>query len=278
MFNESNTVEVFIRDLLCGPQPVTQRVVEHLTPYRAGRAGRGAGWHYVPAAQLPRRPNDVFVEDYVREALIRLNPSIAADHSRADEVLYKLRAIVLSVRSDGLIRANETFTAWLRGERSMPFGPDYAHVTVRLVDYDDLDQNQYVVTTQYAFRAGKAERRADLLLLVNGFPLVLVEAKTPVRDAVSWADGALQVHDDYEQVVPELFVCNVFSMATEGKALHYGAIGAPVEQWGPWRVARDLPPFNPPPTGGEKEDTSPPRAGIEERHSPPPPRGGLRGV
>jgi type I restriction enzyme R subunit len=38
-------------------------------------------------------------------------------------VLYKLRAIVLSVRSDGLIRANEEMTAWMRGERSMPFGP-----------------------------------------------------------------------------------------------------------------------------------------------------------
>jgi hypothetical protein len=51
------------------------------------------------------------------------NPSIAEKPERADEVLYKLRAIVLSVRSDGLITANEEFTAWLRGERSMPFGP-----------------------------------------------------------------------------------------------------------------------------------------------------------
>jgi type I restriction enzyme R subunit len=58
-------------------------------------------------------------------------------------VLYKLRAIVLSVRSDGLIRANEEFTAWLRGERSMPFGKDGEHVTVRLVDFDDLSRNQY---------------------------------------------------------------------------------------------------------------------------------------
>ena len=52
--------------------------------------------------------------------------------ARADEVLYKLRAIVLSVRSDGLIRANEEMTAWMRGERSMPFGPNNEHVPVRL--------------------------------------------------------------------------------------------------------------------------------------------------
>jgi type I restriction enzyme R subunit len=236
MFNESNTVEAFVRDLLSGSQPFANRVAEPPPTYAdAGRGKRGLGWHYIPAVQLPRRIQDVFVEEYARQALIRLNPTIAADPSRADEVLYKLRAIVLSVRSDGLIRANEEFTAWLRGDRSMPFGENYEHVTVRLIDHDNLDNNQYTVTTQYTFRAGAAERRADLVLLVNGFPLVLVEAKTPIRQAVSWVDGALQVRNDYERFVPELFACNVFSVATEGKELRYGAIRAPIELWGPWR-------------------------------------------
>jgi type I restriction enzyme R subunit len=56
---------------------------------------------------VPRQIQEVLVEPWLREALIRLNPEIAAQPDRADEVLYKLRAIVLSVRSDGLIRANE---------------------------------------------------------------------------------------------------------------------------------------------------------------------------
>ena len=179
------------------------------------------------------------VESWVREALIRLNPEIAAQPDRADEVLYKLRAIALSVRSDGLIRANEEFTAWLRGERSMPFGQNNEHVPVRLIDFDKLDQNQYVVTQQFIFRAGSAERRADLVLLVNGLPLVLIEAKTPTRSAVSWVDGALQVHDDYEKHVPELFVCNVFSVATEGKEYRYGSLGLPIKDWGPWNLEDD---------------------------------------
>jgi type I restriction enzyme R subunit len=237
MFNESNTVEALIRDLLCGPLPKTpQRVAEVPVPYVTnGLARRGAGWHFVPPAVLPRQPQEVLVEAYVRDALIRLNPAIAAKPERADEVIYKLRAIVLAVRSDGLVRANEELTAWLRGERSMPFGPNHEHVTIRLLDFDDLANNQYVATTQYTFRAGPAERRADLILLVNGFPLVLIEAKTPVRAAVSWVDGALQVHDDYERFIPELFVCNVFSVATEGKDFRYGSIHLPVELWGPWR-------------------------------------------
>ena len=63
----------------------------------------------------------------------------------------------------------------------MPFGKDGEHVTVRLVDFDDLSYNQYLVTTQYSYRAGPAEGCADLTLLVNGLPLVLIEAQTPVR-------------------------------------------------------------------------------------------------
>ena len=237
MFNEQNSVENFIRDLLSGQQPTSMgSVAEETAPYiPLGRNSKGSGWYYISALALQRRINDVFIEPYLRDSLIRLNPEIDAQPERADEVLYKLRAIVLSVRSDGLIRANEEFTAWLRGERSMPFGTNNEHVTVKLIDFDDLDKNQYIVTTQYTFRAGTAERRADLVLFVNGLPLVLVEAKTPVRNAISWFDAAKQIHDDYEKFVPELFACNVFNVATEGKELRYGAIHTPLDQWGPWR-------------------------------------------
>ena len=248
MFNEANTVENLVRDLLCGrPSPPKTGVAESDQPYvTPGRGSRGTGWHFVPAVALPRQFQDVFVERYVREALIRLNPAIAAQPERADEVIYKLRAIVLAVRSEGLVRANELFTGWLRNEQSMPFGPNHQHVTVNLLDFENPDNNQYILATQYTFRAGPAERRADVVLLVNGFPLVLVEAKTPVRPAVSWADGALQVHKDYERFVPELFACNVLSVATEGKEMRYGSIGAPVDKWGPWREEEET-------TGGQDD-------------------------
>ena len=192
----------------------------------------------------------MLVEDHLREALIRLNPSIAAQPDRVDDVLYRLRAIVMTVRDSGLVKANEEFAAWLLGERSMPFGENGEHVTIRLIDFDDIEQNQFVVTQQFIVRAGKTEKRADLVLLVNGIPLVVIEAKTPVRASQSWLDGALQVHDDYEKNVPELFVPNVFSVATEGKEYRYGAVGMPVDLWGPWRL--------------EEEDALPAMAQVEK--------------
>ena len=145
----------------------------------------------------------------------------------------------MGVRSDGLVKANEEFAAWLTGERSMPFGERGEHVTIRLIDFADLERNQYVVTTQFTCRAGASEKRADLVLLVNGIPLVVIEAKTPVRASQSWFDAAVQIHDDYERNVPELFVPNAISIATEGKEFRYGSIGLPVELWGPWRIEAD---------------------------------------
>ena len=158
-FTESNTVEALVRDLLCGG------VTHHTTvgPGLARRQGAvsGLGWHYLAPTHLPRPAHEVLVEDHVHEALLRLNPEIAAQPDRADDVLYRLRAILMGVRTDGLVKANEEFAAWLAGERSRPFGADGEHVTVRLVDFEDVERNQYVVTTQYnPCTRGPNERRS----------------------------------------------------------------------------------------------------------------------
>lgn len=232
MFTESNTVESLIRDALCGG-------ATHHTSAGPGLSRKGAGWVYVAAKHIPRKDDEVWVEPWLREALVRLNPEIAADPDRADEVIYRLRAAVTSVRSDGLVKANEVFLSWLRGDRSMPFGPNGEHVAVRLVDFDDVERNQWVITSQYTFRQGVVERRADLVLLVNGLPLVVIEAKTPTRPAVGWVDGVLQLAE-YENDLPELFVPNAMNVAVDGKELRYGAIRAPGTEWGPWNLDANL--------------------------------------
>jgi type I restriction enzyme R subunit len=244
MFNELNSVENFVRDLLAGKATGPQ--VRELPPGgfygrdSIGLAAAGQGWHYIPGPQLPRAETDVLVESHLRDALLRLNPAIAAQPDRADEVFYRLRAILLTVRSDGLVRGNEAFTAWLRGEHTMPFGPNNEHIPVRLIDFDTPANNRYVVSTQVTFR--EPEKRFDLVLWVNGIPLVVGEAKTPVRPAISWFDGAHDIHEDYELSVPAFFVPNVFSFATEGKTYRFGSIRMPLELWAPWREGDGEPP------------------------------------
>jgi type I restriction enzyme, R subunit len=231
-FNEPGAIEVFIRDRLCGG-------VTHYAGARPGfahRKGRvsGLGWHFLAPRTLPRVPHEVLVEHHFREALIRLNDEIAAQPGHAAAVFSRLRAIVMGVRPDALVKANEEFTAWLRGNRSMPLEEGGEHVAIRLIDFSDLARNQYVVTTKFMYRAGASEKRADLVLLVNGIPLVVIETKTTAGAARSWFDGARQIHNYDERSVPELFVPNLVSIVFDNEELRYGSIGLPVEMWGTW--------------------------------------------
>jgi len=225
-FTESNTVEQMILD-----------AATTLGSVAAGTSSvdRPSRWTYVPASQVPRQLGEVMAEQWLREALIALNPEIAEQPDRADEVIYAMRAILLAVGGDGLVRANENFTQWLRGEKTMPFGPSGEHVPVRLLDWVHPEKNQLTVTNQWVFLSGTVEKRFDVVFLINGLPLVIGEAKTPTRSAVTWFDGAYQVNEIYEKKVPAMFVPNVFSFATEGKCLRYGSIRMPIDMWGPWR-------------------------------------------
>jgi len=211
MFTEANAVEEFLLNQMTG-----------------------LGWTYVHGPELNRTSSDAMLEASVRSALCRLNPGITAQSDRADEVIYKLRGVILGVSGDGLVRSNEEFMAWVRGERTMPFGPNGEHVSIRLIDFDDVSANEFVVANQVVCTMGP-EKRFDVVGFVNGLPLVVGEAKTPVRPAITWIDGASQVHDDYEINVPGFFVPNVFSFATEGKEFRYGTVRMPIQMWGPWR-------------------------------------------
>lgn len=171
----------------------------------------------------------------MREALIRINPEITQQPERADEVIYKLRAILLMVNQVGLVKANEEFAQWLTGEKTMPFGPNNRHVPVRLIDFAEPEHNRFVLTNQYRIHHHET-KIPDIVLLINGIPVVVGEAKTPIRPSVSWLDGAHEIHSIYENAVPQLFVPNILSFATEGKDLFYGSVRCPLDLWSPWRL------------------------------------------
>jgi len=228
-FTELNSVEHFIIHQMSGMNlNQTPHVEQPRKPY-------GAEWVYQSPEQLNRGVNEVLVESALKASLIQLNPEIAAKPELADEVIYKLRAILISVNQVGLVKANEEFFKWMVGDKTMPFGENNRHVPVKLIDFDDLSQNSYSITNQ--FRIHHRETKIpDIVFLINGIPVVVGEAKTPIRPSISWLDGANEIHNIYENAVPQLFAPNVLSFATEGKELFYGAIRCPLEFWAPWRV------------------------------------------
>jgi len=231
-FTELNSVEYFIIHKLTGVnlnKVVAGGVKEEPVQYGEMK------WKYVQAELLNREITDVLVESELKEALCRINPEIAIQPERAEEVIRKLRAILISVGNVGLVRANEEFARWLRGELTLPFGKNEKHVNIRLIDFDNYSNNTFILTNQFKFYA-RETKIPDIVLLVNGIPLVVGEAKTPVRPSVSWLDGAHDIHVVYENAVPQLFVPNVFSFATEGKELYFGAVRTPLHLWAPWKI------------------------------------------
>ena len=214
-FNEDNTVE--------------QLFIETL---------KKNGWKYIPAEQLDREPSDVMVESMVKNALIRLNPEIEEEPSRADEVIYKLRAMLQPFQADNLVAQNEAFKKKVFEENSYPFGKDGKPTPIKLfgtLTKEELDKNEYVVTNQWVYPTVENGKRFDIVLLINGLPVAIGELKTPVRNAISWLDGAQDI-SDYEKSVPEMFVPNVFNFASEGKCYRYGSVNMPLTKWGPWHT------------------------------------------
>ena len=214
-FNEENTVEQMLIN-----------------------AAAQRGWIYVEPKFVPRLPDEVLVVEWLLEALLRLNPITP---EQAEQVIYKLRAAITSgSQPDGLVDANDQFRKLLFEENSYPFGENGDNINIRFFsDGKDKDGKEYrnrcIVTNQWEYPRLSKEggKRLDLVFVINGIPMVIGEAKTPVRPQVTWADGANDIMH-YQKSIPEMFVPNILSFASEGKELQYAGIGCPIDKWGPW--------------------------------------------
>jgi type I restriction enzyme R subunit len=220
-FTEASTIQAAVADALAKPS---------------------MGWVEVHPDALQRTQSSVLIEPDVTETLLKLNPAIAADAARVDQVLPALRAAVLSVTDDGLIAANELMMNWLRGREALQFVGENAPLPVKLIDFDNLANNKLVVSREVVYTVGGEDRRYDVVLFVNGFPLVVGETKTATKQSVSWLNAARDIHNTYEVEQPGFFVPNVLSFATEGKEFRYGPVRLPAEMWLPWGKTDEEPP------------------------------------
>jgi len=196
----------------------------------------GGKWTYCHGESLPKKAQDIFVDEWLKDALCSLNPAIDKQPDYADEVIHKLRGVMLEAPHSGLVRANENFQAWLLAEKTLAFGENGEHVTINLIDFENLDNNHFVVAQQVHYVAA-GEVFFDIVLYVNGIPLVVGEVKSATRPSVSWQDGAADFmggKKHYWQHAKAFFVPNLLCFASEGKTFAYGAINARVKDWGPW--------------------------------------------
>ena len=207
-----------------------ENTVEQMFINAAGKCG----WIYVEPQFVPRLPDEVLVVQWLMEALLALNPITP---EQAEQVIYKLRACITNgSSSDELITANDKFRKLLFEENSYPFGENGDNINIRFfAKADDTYKNRCIVTNQWEYprKSKEGGKRLDLVYIINGIPMVVGEAKTPVKASVTWADGAADIMH-YQKSIPEMFVPNILTFASEGRELQYASIGCPVDKWGPW--------------------------------------------
>ena len=195
---------------------------------------KAAGWTHIPGEGLPRDHVDVIVEPWVTEALLRLNGGLADDEPSTDLVLADI-LLTLGTAVDGLVSANEAFTVMLRGEHSFVDARGRS-VPRALIDFTEPRSNRLVVSDEVTIGPPGAQRRFDIVFYVNGFPLVVVETKSPTKQQATWLTAANDIYSTYEVEYPNFFAPNVFNVATDGNELRVGAVRAEPneETWSLW--------------------------------------------
>lgn len=202
-----------------------------------------AGWEHIPGTVLPRDEHDVVVEVWAREALLRLNPELLDEPENVDAVLHQVNQAILDAHN-GLVEANERLTVMLRGDHSF-VTIDGKHIPRRLIDFDDPAGNRLVVSDEVTIRGNVHPRRFDVVYYINGFPLVVVETKTPVKKEVSWVNAAKDLYVTYETEYPQFFATNILNVATEGLDFRIAPVRTEPdpdsEAWAPWGSLADDP-------------------------------------
>lgn len=159
------------------------------------------GWESLSSAEAEEMrggETGAFLYAVLREKLIALNPALVTEEN-AQDVIDRLEAV------SPTIEGNKQFLHWLRGERQIPNEAEGRDDYVRLIDFDNIEANVFHVSWEWQVRTsatGRKANRADVMFLINGIPVCIVEHKNPkLRDAI---DRAVKQLKRYEMETPEL--------------------------------------------------------------------------
>ncbi len=164
--------------------------------------------------------NQVLFRPHLIDALVRIN---GIDRTSAEAAYGELAAI-----SD-----NESWLKVLRGDYSRKVSGHETRLTLRVIDFLKPENNAFTVTQQLRVKA-ESTRKPDVVVYVNGIPLVVIEAKSPLNVKDKTGEAFEQIKQ-YEQDIPRLFFSNVFNIVTDGALVLYGATGSGSKYYAEWR-------------------------------------------
>lgn len=190
-------------------------------PCIEGLQALGYSWLHPSKNELARDGlNQVLLRDEFISAISEINN---LDEDTA-------RAVYLDMLN---LTDNQQWLSLLRGNYSRHVPGSSTKQTIHLIDFRDVERNRFTVTNQLFVKA-QSSRKPDVVVYVNGIPLVVIEAKNPVAVGDKVSQGFEQIKQ-YERDIPRLFYSNLFSVITDGVRTLYGTTGAPSEFWSVWK-------------------------------------------
>jgi len=195
------------------------------------------GYHYLNGADISpdghsqeREYNEVVLKSRLQNAIALINPTVPADAQ--EEALRK----VLRSDSPNLFHNNYQFHKYLTDGVDIEYrkGDRIAGDKVWLVDYENPENNEFLVINQFTIIEGSVNKRPDIILFVNGLPLVVIELKNAVDEnaTIKTAFNQLQT---YKQTIPSLFHYNALLIVSDGWDALYGSLTAPKQFFVPWK-------------------------------------------
>ena len=201
-----------------------QVVVEHLVD--------NLGYEHLYGPDVRRSSDDyrdVFLLDVLPDALARINKELPS--AAIDEAILK----ILNVEGGTLEQRNETFNDYLQSGVEVRYfdGEQDRDEIVRLLDFDDPGNNDFHVVNQWTF-VEYSEKRPDVIVFVNGMPLVMFELKSPSREETDASDAYKQLRQ-YMRQIPGMFVPNVFCVMSDMSETRVGTITADEDRFVAWK-------------------------------------------
>ena len=190
---------------------------------------RRMGYRYECGYDVERDIREPWYGADLQQSLRKLNPNMS------DEVLTEAYRIVTHVNEGTLEQRNEQMTDYLQNGVEVKYVADGRNQTalVRLIDFGHPSQNLFKVCNQWRVEE-KAKIRCDMVVFVNGLPLVVMELKSPANGNVEEDDAYLQIKQ-YQQKCPSLFVYNAFSVTSDMLTTKAGTLTAKQNRYMEWK-------------------------------------------
>ena len=187
------------------------------------------GYQYECGYNVEREYRNPYYEADLQDALRRQNPMLS------DEVLQEAFRLVTHVNEGILEQRNETLMDYVQNGVEVKYSEDGRAKTalVKLVNFDSPLQNQFKVVNQWTV-VEYEKIRCDMVVFVNGLPLVVIELKSPTREEASDEDAYRQIKQ-YQQKCPSLFVYNAFSVISDQLTSKAGTITAKENRYMEWK-------------------------------------------